>query len=819
MSEDIKNNGIIPEDELNVTTPAEPALTEDTVPSEKEGGKDKKDRKSKKEHVRTRVPKSEGIVNVDAEGNVIGEAFPISKSVKRDHQKTSVMYTALAFLLHLIAIVPLVAIPIFLASKSYGLLPSYGFWHFIGFILLAVFGLIYAAVAFTVTRKSSKSSIMGQTVKIVITYVCLTTVFGLILTYIVPDIIAKATSSTLYAEDLFYLGSEQVDENAALERQFLMYNVLNGNMNAYDKETGLVKEYGDFSYATLERHDTTQSGGVLNYLVPEIAEGFASYTELSRVAGTDRYSISALDDLLAQMQSDDPYKYELYNFIYKTYVLNDFDYALSSDDRGIVSRRSVALSITDYIYKYADYERLVAEGFLNPKLKQLFQNNYDNFNQDGYQPFDDPLLLYAQLNGRMTIPVVLRLILNKGWSYTQPEIDDQSGSGGESKLYYTEDNSFLYEHYEPQTLSAYRAANPDKSDDELFPYADKLMSSDGGEYDARYGFNADGWKVYINGVVRRPITWLVLDMLGDPMSITSVDLSDVGFDISLNESTSLHLTILDILSIVEAVPGLYDSLGELLKVDVEKLINTATNGAGLSIGVYIDDAQQLQLQIMPMNTDYGMLGYMQATWMQSNNLLMAVINVLNLRNWLYIFGGIGAILVVAAGVLRECGKRTRMRAAIARDRILRASAQPVGDLDEAQARLDEQKRQKELSPKIEQAKINVLRAQDDLDHIEDEEYLKEAKKKRKQEDKQRKAKGKNQNSGKPQQSAAPHQTGASRPSGAPRPSSGQRPAGQRPANGQRPSNGQRPANGQRPSGGQQRPRPTNGDNSNPRRPR
>ena len=63
---------------------------------------------------------------------------------------------------------------------------------------------------------------------------------------------------------------------------------------------------------------------------------------------------------------------------------------------------------------------------------------------------------------------------------------------------------------------------------------------------------------------------------------------------------------------------------------------------------------------------------------------MAVINVVALRNWMAIFGAIGAVLIVAAGVCRDMGEKTRKRTEVSRDRILRAKAAEesgVGETD------------------------------------------------------------------------------------------------------------------------------------------
>ena len=116
--------------------------------------------------------------------------------------------------------------------------------------------------------------------------------------------------------------------------------------------------------------------------------------------------------------------------------------------------------------------------------------------------------------------------------------------------------------------------------------------------------------------------------------------------------------------------------------DLANLIQYATNDAMLNLSIYMTDNDEIAISVVPMNAVYGMLGYMQASYVQSNNLLMTVINLFGIRNWLFIFAGVGAVLIIAGGVLRECGKRTRERTEIARDRIIRANTTPEGKLPE-----------------------------------------------------------------------------------------------------------------------------------------
>ena len=579
------------------------------------------------------------MLNRDENGNVI-PAFPVSNRTKRDQSKTSVLFSVAAILLHVLAYLPIVIVSVVLGVKCYNLMPYYSFWPFVGVILAGVLGLVFMTVALVVNRKKSKGSIRTKTVKVLIAFVCLSTGFGLILTYVFPDVIAFATQNTLYCEDLYYNGSAQAEKNAALERDLIMYNLLNGNLNNYGAD-GKIAENGDFSYKTLIAH-TEDNGKIIKYKNSFINERVKSYEKTYEKTGINGIQVE-VDALKSNAR-----KYELYEFIYNQYVLNDYDFCFYNN----VTRRAVALSILDYIYTYYDYEGMLKEGFNNPRFKALFQQNYDSFNQDGYLTYDDPLLLYAQMSGRMTVPIVLRLILNQGWSYTQ---SSYNGAGG---LTYTEDGNCLYQLYDPELVEKFKA-NGGK-----FEYTGTITDQDGNSIEVKYGFNEDGWQMYENGVTKRPLSWLVLDMLGDPMALTTLDIANL-----------LGNQIYGIVqNVLNAFPTLIDGLGGLMQEDLIEVVKAAAGGAQLSIGLCIDDNGLIAINLFPMNAPYGMLGYMQATWVDSDNLLMAVINVVSLRNWMAIFGAIGAVLIIAAGVCRDMGEKTRKRTEDSRDRILRAKA-------------------------------------------------------------------------------------------------------------------------------------------------
>lgn len=585
------------------------------------------------------LDEQDDMLNRDKDGNVI-PAFPVSKRTKRDQSKTSVLFSVAAILLHVLAYLPIVIVSVVLGVKCYNLMPYYSFWPFVGVILAGILGLVFMTVALVVNRKKSKGSIRTKTVKVLIAFVCLSTGFGLILTYVFPDVIAFATQSTLYCEDLYYNGEKQAEKNAALERDLIMYNLLNGNLNNYGAD-GKIAENGDFSYKTLVAH-TEDNGKIIKYKNSFINERVKSYEKTYEKTGINGIQVE-VDALKSNAR-----KYELYEFIYNQYVLNDYDFCFYNN----VTRRAVALSILDYIYTYYDYEGMLKEGFNNPRFKDLFQQNYDSFNQDGYLTYDDPLLLYAQMSGRMTVPIVLRLILNQGWSYTQ---SSYNGAGG---LTYTEDGNCLYQLYDPELVEKFKA-NGGK-----FEYTGTITDQDGNSIEVKYGFNEDGWQMYENGVTKRPLSWLVLDMLGDPMALTTLDIANL-----------LGNQIYGIVqNVLNAFPTLIDGLGGLMQEDLIEVVKAAAGGAQLSIGLCIDDNGLIAINLFPMNAPYGMLGYMQATWVDSDNLLMAVINVVSLRNWMAIFGAIGAVLIIAAGVCRDMGEKTRKRTEDSRDRILRAKA-------------------------------------------------------------------------------------------------------------------------------------------------
>lgn len=569
--------------------------------------------------------------------------------------------TVLEVLFYLFSLPVIVVLSVVFGVRAYELVPYYSFWPFVGVILAGVLCLIFIIVVMCISlRKKSKRTILMQTVSIIVAVIFLTSFIAVALDVVLPDVLAQLTSSTLFYEDLNNqsLASEQAEFNASLDRKFIMLNLLNGN---YDPQ---------YEYETLKADSDITSRR------RQIA------SELGRLDSTEQYEQTYLSDELYA---------ELFQFIYDEYIMTDIDYALLEPNKpfGNTDRIAVGHAIAEVIYP--EFRQLAEEGMSNERIAYLYQNNYASLKNDGYLTYDDSMILFAT-SGRMTVPVVIRLLLDRGYTYTEGEqayIENGEVVEPEGTFYLE-----LYEKEDVIAIMEDEDAVEWNSDGTRGVLVKEVEGVD-------YGVGAVVIPVYdengtlTGGYIRAPRQWSILDMDGKNMDVAAIsdvviDLGsllggvlegvDLPFDISgiLKPMTIGQLLNHEIWGVVERLlgAGLTETIDALLQA-ITDVIMAATGGSGLYLNLAINDQGALEIAIAPTNVEVGMHGYQYMTWMESNNLLFAVMGVMSLREWLYIFGAVSVLLAFAAGMCREI--KARVRKDMADNEELEAENEAAGE--------------------------------------------------------------------------------------------------------------------------------------------
>lgn len=569
----------------------------------------------------------------------------MTNDIKKAVNRKVAGLTLLEVFLYLVGMPLLVVLTAVFAVQFYQMVPYYTFWPFVGVILAGVLCLVFFIVLICVTRKKSRKTIRRQTIALVVTVLCLTFLVGALVDVVLPDILSSLTSGTLKVEDLENNYEEQSEVNAKLVRRFIMSNVANGNYSA------------EYAYDTMKSQLKTFGSDMFKYNSYYLTELEQIISLGDAAAQKERYN--ALLEGLPELQR------EYFEFVYTSWVMRDPDYMLNAPSSGShignIDRLAFGLAVSKSTL--SEYTKLVQEGMSNKRISYLFNKNYASMHNDGYVTYDDSLILYAQSTGRMTVPVVLRLILDQSSDFSE-----------DSRATVDENNNLIYPTYEAtvegQTVEAVTSLYYElyKSDEviKMFnKYSYALIKVN--NYENTYYVNPDLYEdndvfgilagavirpcynendELIGGYVSQPMKWGILDMDGKAMAVTSVDVSNVLGGI-LN-------TVIPLLTEVGAnidgesisiVEGLLDGLG--------KVLYDATGGRPLSLGLCMNDEGMLEINIFPMSVTYGVLGYQDMTWLQSNNLLCAVISVMSLRNWLYIVGAIALVTVFAASCCRE----------------------------------------------------------------------------------------------------------------------------------------------------------------------
>ena len=569
----------------------------------------------------------------------------MTNDIKKAVNRKVAGLTLLEVFLYLVGMPLLVVLTAVFAVQFYQMVPYYTFWPFVGVILAGVLCLVFFIVLICVTRKKSRKTIRRQTIALVVTVLCLTFLVGALVDVVLPDILSSLTSGTLKVEDLENNYEEQSEVNAKLVRRFIMSNVANGNYSA------------EYAYDTMKSQLETFGSDMFKYNSYYLIELEQIISLGDAAAQKERYN--ALLEGLPELQR------EYFEFVYTSWVMRDPDYMLNAPSSGShignIDRLAFGLAVSKSTL--SEYTKLAQEGMSNERISYLFNKNYASMHNDGYVTYDDSLILYAQSTGRMTVPVVLRLILDQSSDFSE-----------DSRATVDENNNLIYPTYEAtvegQTVEAITSLYYElyKSDEviKMFnKYSYALIKVN--NYENTYYVNPDSYEdndvfgilagavirpcynendELIGGYVSQPMKWGILDMDGKAMAVTSVDVS--------NALGGILNTVIPLLTEVGAeidgesisiVEGLLDGLG--------KVLYDATGGRPLSLGLCMNDEGMLEINIFPMSVTYGVLGYQDMTWLQSNNLLCAVISVMSLRNWLYIVGAIALVTVFAASCCRE----------------------------------------------------------------------------------------------------------------------------------------------------------------------
>lgn len=558
--------------------------------------------------------------------------------------------TVLEVLFYLFSLPIIVVLSVVFGVRAYELVPYYSFWPFVGVILAGVLCLIFIIVVMCISlRKKSKRTILMQTVSIIVAVIFLTSFIAVALDVVLPDVLAQLTSSTLFYEDLNNqsLASEQAEFNASLDRKFIMLNLLNGN---YDPQ---------YEYETLKADsDITSRRRQIG-------------SELGRLDSTEQYEQIYLSDELYA---------ELFQFIYDEYIMTDIDYALLEPNKpfGNTTRIAMGHAIAEVIYP--EFRQLAEEGMSNERIAYLYQNNYASLKNDGYLTYDDSMILYAT-TGRMTVPVVIRLLLDRGYTYTEGEqAYIENGEVVEPE------GTFYLELYEKEDVIAIMEDenavewNSDGTRGVLVKEVEGVDYGVGAVVIPTYDENG----TLTGGYIRAPRQWSILDMDGKNMDVAAISdvvidlgelLGDIevgGFDLGSIFRNMDPITIGELLNNLDGIIStLMSALGggssnisimsiiDKLLQGVTDVIMAATGGSGLYLNLAINDQGALEIAIAPTNVEVGMHGYQYMTWMESNNLLFAVMGVMSLREWLYIFGAVSVLLAFAAGMCREIKARVR----------------------------------------------------------------------------------------------------------------------------------------------------------------
>ena len=234
-------------------------------------------------------------------------------------------------------------------------------------------------------------------------------------------------------------------------------------------------------------------------------------------------------------------------------------------------------------------------GWSDPAVQELISVNFKSMDQNGYVTFRGPWINLAD-DDRLTVPVLVHLIIN------QREFNEEL------------DFILNYEMI-PNVLKT--EDHPEDYEDELRPLTDEEKEM--------------------------LVKWSILDMQGTPMNIDIAlpDIQIAGFSL-----TTLINNIINEASaeIVPLLTALNNAIG-----------SEALAGTPIYFGIDatdLKDGAKLSLSISSTVQARGMWDYKKSAWLNSNNLLFAVISIFPARQWLYIWGAVVVFASLAVGAIR-----------------------------------------------------------------------------------------------------------------------------------------------------------------------
>ncbi len=155
------------------------------------------------------------------------------------------MKKALQIILHILGFPLLILLVIIFSLNMFKLSISYGIMAFIGLIITVFMAIIYYLVYFLMAKRGKKSIYKQTIVLIIVSSLCLGG-FWMLIDVALPDLLADATSNTIYYEDLADDYNTRAEVNRELLDEFIKRNHTNGNLE------GSLKQYLSEGYRNKE---------------------------------------------------------------------------------------------------------------------------------------------------------------------------------------------------------------------------------------------------------------------------------------------------------------------------------------------------------------------------------------------------------------------------------------------------------------------------------------------------------------------------------------------------------------------------------------